>query len=318
VRIVVVGEGMLELSRAPSTVATDGGAWRLGHGGDTLNTAIHLARGGDRVAYLTALGSDPFSDTLRADWQDEGLDTALILTDAARLPGLYAIRTDDAGERTFSYWRGDSAARQVFALPGADGALATAQAADLLVFSLISLAILPDAGRATLLALAQRMRDEGRQVAFDGNYRPRLWDDADTARHWRDRAIACCTIGLPTLEDETAMEGTDASAADTAARWRAGGAGTVVVKLGADGCLLPDGRTLPPPQRLRPADTSGAGDAFNAGYLHALLRGAAPHAAALAGHRLAGWVVMRAGAVPPRGTDDPYHRLLDRDGESRP
>lgn len=308
-RIVLVGEGMLELSRA--SAGEPAGAWRLGYGGDTLNTAIHLARGGERVAYLTALGSDPFSDTLRAEWRAEGLDTGLILTDPARLPGLYAIRTDADGERTFSYWRGESAARQVFALPGADAALATAQTADLLAFSLISLAILPENGRLALLALAERMRAQGKQVAFDGNYRPRLWSDAAEARHWRDRAMAHCSIGLPTLEDENAMEGTSASAADTAARWRARGAATVVVKLGAEGCLLPDGKLLPPPQRLSPVDTSGAGDAFNAGYLHALLRGADPRTAALAGHRLAGWVVMRAGAVPPCDTADTYMQLLD-------
>ncbi len=300
--IVVVGEGMLELSRA-SASTPEGTAWRLAYGGDTLNTAIHLARGGDRVAYLTALGTDPFSDMLRQEWQDEGLDTSLILTDPARLPGLYAIRTDAVGERTFNYWRGESAARQVFALPDARSALAKAEQADMLVFSLISLAILPDAGRSALVALAKRMRDQGKQVAFDGNYRPKLWTDAAEARHWRDQAIACCSIGLPTLEDEIAMQGVLADAAQTAARWHAAGAGTVIVKMGAQGCLLPNGETLPPPQHLMPVDTSGAGDAFNAGYLHALSRGADQRAAGLAGHRLAGWVVMRAGAVPPRGPD---------------
>ncbi|WP_339346416.1 sugar kinase [uncultured Sphingomonas sp.] len=306
--IVVVGEGMLELSRRS---ANEAAAWHLGYGGDTLNTAIHLARGGDRVAYLTALGTDPFSQTLRSDWQDEGLDTSLILTDPARLPGLYAIRTDSVGERTFSYWRAESAARQVFALPDAQSALASAERADLLVFSLISLAILPNEGRSVLLALAKRMRDRGKQVAFDGNYRPKLWTDAAEARLWRDQAIACCSIGLPTLEDEIAIQGVSSEAAETAARWHATGAGAVIVKMGPQGCLLPDGEALPPPRHLMPVDTSGAGDAFNAGYLHALLRGADQRAAALAGHRLAGWVVMRAGAVPPRGSDHIYATLLD-------
>lgn len=308
--IVVVGEGMLELSRGlPS--ASEAAAWRLSYGGDTLNTAIHLARGGDRVAYLTALGADPFSDMVRGDWQDEGLDTSLILTDPARLPGLYAIRTDSEGERTFSYWRGESAARQMFALPDVQPALARTEEADLLVFSLISLAILPEEGRSALLALAKRMRNRGKQVAFDGNYRPKLWVDAAEARLWRDQAIACCSIGLPTLEDEIAMQGTPADAAETAARWQATGAGAVIVKMGAQGCLLPNGEALPPPRHLRPVDTSGAGDAFNAGYLHALLRGADQRAAGLAGHRLAGWVVMRAGAVPPHGSDHVYATLLD-------
>ena len=58
-RVIVVGEGMVELSRA-------GDAWRAGHGGDTLNTAVHLARLGHGVAFATALGTDPFSRELRA------------------------------------------------------------------------------------------------------------------------------------------------------------------------------------------------------------------------------------------------------------
>ncbi|MDE0878109.1 MAG: sugar kinase [Sphingomonas bacterium] len=293
-RIVIIGEGMLELRRSMAASSE----WQLGYGGDTLNTAIHLARLGDGVRYFTALGDDAFSEDLRAQWQAEGIDLTLTLTAAGGTPGLYAIKTDGDGERTFSYWRGESAARQMFALPDAAAAAATAADADMLAFSLISLAILPDAGRTALLALAAAMRQAGKCVAFDGNYRPRLWGDAAEVRLWRDRAIACCTIGLPTLEDEILM-GDDASATRTAARWRAGGAGEVVVKLGEEGCVLSDGTIVPPPARLRPVDTSGAGDAFNAAYLHARALGVAPASAALAGHRLAGWVVMRSGAVPP-------------------
>lgn len=298
VRIVLVGEGMVELSRGA------GPDWRLGYGGDTLNTAIHLARFGEQVAYLTALGDDPFSDDLRAAWTAEGIDPALILTDPAASPGLYAITTDEGGERTFTYWRSDSAARRVFALPGIDAALAAAEQADLLGFSLISLAILPPSGREALVALAERMRDAGKIVAFDGNYRPRLWTDTFEARAIRDRAIASCTIGLPTLEDE-AMLSDGESAEAVAERWQAGGA-EVVVKLGADGCLVPGGARVVPPTRLSPRDTSGAGDAFNAGYLQARMAGRSPEEAAMAGHRIAGWVVMRAGAVPPRDDEAPY------------
>ncbi|VVS96524.1 2-dehydro-3-deoxygluconokinase [Sphingomonas sp. EC-HK361] len=293
--IVMVGEGMIELSRADAA-----GGWRLAHGGDTLNTAIHLARLGDRVRYLTAIGDDPFSAGLRADWAAEGINTALTLTEPNASPGLYAIATDDAGERTFTYWRSDSAARRVFGAPGIAAAVEQAASADLLGFSLISLAILPDEGRNALLALAERVRANGGGVAFDGNYRPRLWRDAAEARSWRDRAVATCSIGLPTAEDEALIGDADYAAA-IAARWRSLGAGEVVVKLGARGALV-DGEIVPPPARLTPRDTSGAGDAFNAGYLHARLSGTAPADAALAGHRLAGWVVMRPGAIP--GRDD--------------
>lgn len=289
-RAVFVGEGMLELS-------SGNGQWTLGYGGDTLNTAIHLARAGVSTGYLTALGDDPFSANLRRQWAGEGLDCSLILTDSARAPGLYAITNDPVGERTFTYWRDDSAARQLMSCPGIENALSVAARADLLAFSLITLAILPPAGRSALLDLARQVRARGGKVAFDGNYRARLWPDAAEARRAADATIACCDIGLPTLDDEIAM-GHAQAADEVAARWRALGCTETIVKLGGDGCLLPDGAIIAPPERLSPVDTSGAGDAFNAGYLAVRLRGDSLHAAAIAGHRLAGWTIMRPGAIP--------------------
>lgn len=291
-RAVLVGEAMLELSQ-------QGTLWRLAYGGDTLNTAIHLARSGVDTAFFTALGHDPFAGDLARRWEAEGLDCGLVLRHPARATGLYAISTDAAGERSFAYWRDTSAARETFALPGTDAACTAAAKADLLGFSLITLAILPPEGRAALFALARAVRERGGQVAFDGNYRPRLWPDAGTARAARDAAIALATIGLPTLEDETLLSG-EADAAAVAAHWQGLGCTETIVKLGAAGCRLPDGAAVPPPKVLEPVDTSGAGDAFNAGYLAARLRGQDPAAAALAGHSLAGWTVMRAGAIPDR------------------
>jgi 2-dehydro-3-deoxygluconokinase len=293
---------MLELSRSGPR-QTDG--WRLGYGGDTLNTAIHLARLGHDVAFLTALGDDPFSADLRNNWASEGLDTRLILTDPARTAGLYAIRTDDAGERSFAYWRSDSAARRMFAAPGIDDALALAEQADALVFSLITLAVLPAEARVRLLELCAAVRARGAKVVFDGNYRQRLWASVDDAAAARDAAITCACIGLPTLDDETLLNpGVTADA--VAAHWQGLGCAETVVKLGAQGCRLPDGRAIAPPQVLVPRDTSGAGDAFNAGFLDARLRGTPIAEAALAGHRLAGWVVSQAGAIPARSADAPY------------
>jgi 2-dehydro-3-deoxygluconokinase len=289
---VLIGEGMLELSQ-------DGDAWRLGYGGDTLNTAIHLARTGIPTAYLTALGADPFSQRMKRDWGGEGLDTAMVLSDPGRSAGLYAIATDPQGERSFAYWRSDSAARHLFDCDGIGAALDQAVTADLLAFSLISLAILPPEGRERLLLLARKVRARGAIVAFDGNYRPRLWAAPEKARAARDAAIACATIGLPTLEDEAALSGS-ADAAAVAAHWQGLGCAETVVKLGAQGCLLPDGTILAPNETLAPVDTSGAGDAFNGGYLAARLRDASPLAAAREGHALAGWTIMRRGAIPPR------------------
>lgn len=291
-RIVCLGEAMVELSQE-----SDG--WALGYGGDTLNTAIHLARSGHDVAYLTALGTDPYSARLREAWTREGLNCSFVLTHPSRQVGLYAITTDASGERNFTYWRETSAAREMFTIPEMERAITKAAHADLLVFSLVSLAILTNPGRETLLSLAGSVREHGGKVAFDGNYRARLWDSVETARHWRDAAIAMANFGLPTLDDEILVSG-ETTADAVAAHWRRHGCEETIVKLGAAGCRLPYGEIIAPEEVLDPVDTSGAGDAFNAGYLGARLNGATAAGAARAGHALAGWTIMRSGAIPSK------------------
>lgn len=291
-RIICCGEGMLELSR-------HGDDWKLGYGGDTLNTAIHLARLGHDVAYLTAVGADPFSEQLRRDWESEGLDVSLVLTHPTRNAGLYAITTDDLGERSFAYWRDNSAARVLFDLADSDVRRQAASGCDLFYFSLISSAILSDNGRVALLMLADMVRGEGGRVAFDGNYRPRLWESNCLARTMRDAGIRVADVGLPTLEDENALSG-EHGPAEVASHWRGLGCAETVVKLGPLGCLLPDGTMSDPERALDPLDTSGAGDAFNAGYLSARLQGSSVAEAAKEGHRIAAWTIMRRGAIPPR------------------
>ena len=300
-RVTFVGEGMIELRQAESD------DYRLGYGGDTLNSAIHMARYGHDVAFASALGRDTFSERLRSAWEEEGLDCSTILIDPARGAGLYAISLDAAGERSFTYWRSDSAARQLFALSGTVDLLERMKRSEMLAFSLISLAILPDDGKKALLSLAAQRRDSGLKVAFDANYRPNLWENAQIAAHWRDQAIAVATHGLPTLEDEKLIGG-PIDAQSVAAHWQGLGCTEVVVKLGSRGCLLPGCEILAPEAVLNPVDTSGAGDAFNAGYLSARLKGADPHEAARRGNALAAWVIMRAGAIPPLDTAAPYSR----------
>lgn len=297
-RIVCLGEAMVELSSRQ-------GRWDVHYGGDTLNVALHLTRLGFDVAYLTALGNDPFAGSMRHAWGREGMDVSLVLTDPDRTTGLYCIATDEHGERRFSYWRGESAARRMFDAEGIEKALATAEGADLLFLSLISLAILSEKGRETVLDLAREVRGRGGKVAFDSNYRARLWDRPETARIWRDRAAAIASFGLPSLEDEMRLCATE-NPAMVREHWITWGCEEVVVKLGVAGVLLPDGTTAVPDAKLHALDTSGAGDAFDAGYLGARLRGLPPEQAAAHGQKLAGWTVMRQGAIPERDHAAPY------------
>jgi 2-dehydro-3-deoxygluconokinase len=292
---VAVGECMIELS------GEMGGAARLSYGGDTLNTAVYVARLGQPAAYVTALGLDPYSEHMLAAWRAEGLDVSGVARSPTHLPGLYAITTDARGERSFHYWRAQSAARALFALDGVEAALERARRARCLYLSGITLSLYDAGGRERLFALARGVRAAGGMVAFDPNYRPRGWPDASEARATFDAMAAIATVALPTHSDE-AMLRPEETPEGTLARWRAAGVGEVVVKLGEEGALVGvnERGVLVPTVAVTPRDTTGAGDSFNAGYLAARLAGASPLDAAQAGHRLAGAVVMHPGAVIPR------------------
>lgn len=227
--VVAIGECMIELC------GIDTPPLLLKAGGDTCNTAIYMTRLGMEVAYMTALGADPFSTKMRLDWETEGLDTTLVLTDPARLPGQYAIRTDDDGERRFFYWRRTSAARRLFTLEGIDAMLERAAQARLLYLTGITLSLFDRAGRSRLLDLACQVRSNGGDVAFDSNYRPQNWSHVRTARKAIEDFAGIVTIALPTRDDECLLHGKCDSDA-TIRRWQDFGAREVIVQLGAEGC----------------------------------------------------------------------------------
>jgi 2-dehydro-3-deoxygluconokinase len=294
--IFIFGEAMLEFH-------SHGAAAGLRFGGDTLNTATHMARMGLDVAYVTAVGTDPISDALVAAWTEEGIDTSYVLRHPLRNPGIYAIHVDALGERSFLYWRDKSAAREMFALPEMAGVLAEAERASLLYFSLISLAILPEEGRAALLALAKSVRANGGKVAYDSNFRRNLWRDLEEARYISDKAMAVSDIGVPTNVDEEQLCKAFMSESQIAMRWHEAGCAQVVVKAGEDGCFYSDGSTATRhfnANIVTAVDSSGAGDAFNAGFFASLSKGIDVETAIQSGQRLALWVIQRKGAIPSR------------------
>jgi 2-dehydro-3-deoxygluconokinase len=301
--VYAIGECMIELQKRAQD---QGNTMDYRFGGDTLNTAVYMARLLDpaiaRVAYVTGLGVDGMSAEMAAAWEREGIDTASVLRLEDRLPGIYMIETDADGERRFHYWRRDAAARHWLAAPGAQQVLAQLAEARMVYLSGISLAILAPGDRDLLIATLARCRAAGGKVVFDNNYRPRLWESAAVAREVYDRMFAQTDIALITLDDDVALYGLDDARA-VIDRTRTLGVGEVVVKRGAAAAVVwHDGQVheVAPEPVKDVVDTTAAGDSFGAAYMAARLAGQGPEAAARAGHRLAGTVIRHRGAIIPR------------------
>ena len=301
IRILSIGEAMVEMSRAP-----DPDLWRMGFAGDTLNTAWYLRRLLDdawQVDYLTRVGTGDFSTRMVEFLRAEGLGTAHVSRQPDAEIGLYAISLTN-GERSFSYWRDTSAARRL----ADDPTLlhAALQGCAMAYLSGITLAILPPQGRIGLLQALDRARQAGTTVVFDTNLRPRLWADVDTMRAVTQDAAGRADLVLPSFDDEAALFG-DADPQATLDRYLALGAGQVVVKNGGgpirfggrDGAGHIDDLSVEPP-----VDSTAAGDSFNAGYLAARLTGADCAGAIRAGHALGRQVIRHPGALIRQAVED--------------
>ena len=285
-RIACIGEAMIELSM-------DGDQAHLAVAGDTLNAAIYLKRSWPDVAvdYVTCLGQDMLSKRIVEFIAANDLGHANIQRIAHKSPGLYAINTAPDGERSFTYWRGDSAARQLFS----DADFRVLEQFDGLYLSGITLAILPQNIR---LALLEWLYAAPVQVIFDSNYRAHLWEDRATAQKIIAAFWQRADIALPSIDDEMDVFGeTEAQVAQRFFTQARSGA----LKRGARGPLSlgepVDAQYEPVKEVL---DTTAAGDSFNGGYLGALLSGKGQAAALQAGHAMAARVVQFRGAIIPK------------------
>ena len=295
-RVACIGEAMVELALDPS-----GQTAQVGFAGDTLNTAIYLKRAAPEieVSYVTRLGTDAFSDELHGFIAAEDIETDDIETSDTRRVGLYAITTDEDGERSFSYWREHSAAREMFQNEkGTD--FSALDKFDLIYFSAITLAILPDAVRSDFYNWIAGFRAKGGRVSFDSNYRPALWTTLPLAQARIDQCWKLTDIALPSVDDEQNVFG-DNSVEQVVARLQKCRVSQGALKCGPDGPRsLGEAVNQTYPHAETVLDTTAAGDSFNGGYLAALLTGASQKDALLAGHMLAREVVGIKGAIKPR------------------
>jgi 2-dehydro-3-deoxygluconokinase len=308
VHVACIGECMVELT------AADGGLLARGFGGDTLNTAVYLARLGVAVDYITALGDDPWSDQMLLAWQAESVGTDLVARVPGRLPGLYLIDTDEAGQRRFYYWRDSAPARQLFDLPETPRIAAALAGYDAIYFSGITLSLYGEAGRGRFLDTLDRARDCGRRIVFDTNFRPRGWPDTMLAKAAFRAALVRADVVFASTEDLDLLFGESGVAELPTARPQV----EVVLKLAEPAvCIFHRGteQTIAAEVATGVVDTTAAGDSFAAAYLAARLAGAEPAVAARCGHRLAGAVVCHRGAIVPRGAMPAGCRVAAERGE---
>jgi 2-dehydro-3-deoxygluconokinase len=283
--------------------------------GAESNLAIGLARLGRSVAMVTRVGDDPFGDEVVRTLRGEGVDTTWVGRETGSPTGLMIKERRGPDDIHVYYYRHGSAAASLTAADVPEEAVRHASRVHITGITLA----LGKGPREAVTELLGHAAKYGVPVSFDPNFRLKLWSADDAAR--------ACSELLPAVSDllvgeEELLAMSEISCGksdlDGALAWlERFNLRSVVVKRGAEGVVGVDeaGRITQPAFPVGTlVDTVGAGDAFNAGFMHSLLAGDGFEASLDAGRWVASRVVSHVGdyeGLPERAEYDAYRDAED-------
>ncbi len=299
-KISFMGECMVELR----TDECSESSLHRSFAGDVYNSAVYLKRCFDDVCVglVTVTGNDTFGHKMRQDFESESLDRSMVFTHPTRATGLYLIDTDDDGERSFTYWRSESAARTIVSFLN-DDVLNSLTSNDMFMFSGISLAIIPPDERMPFFNFIKALKDKGVKLVFDPNYRARLWTSHADAKANFEQALSLSNIALVGVEDIGELFGL-ATSGDVMKLCQSHRVDEIVIKNGPSSVLTSlngecEEHTITPVSNV--VDTTSAGDAFNGIYLGGRVKSLPiSHCVSMAA-QAAGTVIQYRGAIIPKG-----------------
>lgn len=278
--VVCVGETMGQFVPESGGGIETADLFRLRQAGAESNVAINLARLGRSVSWVSRVGDDAVGRRLVAGLTAEGVDTSGVLVDDSRSTGVF-LKDLGAGARPVTYYRNGSAAS---AIDRSDIVRACGVAKGILHTSGVTPAL--SASCADAVEFLVTSPRSGYEVAFDVNFRPRLWPDhAEAAAMLFHLADSADIVFIGLDEGESLWGVADADAIRGLIR----APHTLVVKDAHKSAVaFVEGRRYEVPAlRVDVVEPVGAGDAFAAGYLHAMTRGRAPDFALRCGHVVA-------------------------------
>ncbi|MBU2924428.1 sugar kinase [Colwellia sp. 1_MG-2023] len=296
--IFLFGECMIELMTASQEKSSS--TIKQSFAGDVFNTAVYLKRtfSDIKVNLVTAVGKDNFSQKMVQYFEDEQIGTDLVFQSETKIPGLYSIQLDDKGERSFTYWRNDSAARQVMQHID-DQAISQLSEGDMFFFSGISLAVVEPEARADFWSMIEKLKSADVKIVFDPNYRARMWDTPGQAKEQFELAFSAADVLLPGVDDFEQLYGmtTSQEVYDFCKPYQFD---ELIIKNGEMGiiCYLGDLAYeffITPVDNV--VDTTSAGDSFNGVYLGARANGLSLSEAIELASKSAAFVIQHHGAI---------------------
>lgn len=298
-KVAVIGECMVELFKDEKT-----GQFYQTFGGDTFNCAVYLKRviPKAKVEYITVLGKDDFSQKMIEFFKKEDIEFNYLDFLENKNAGLYIINTEN-GERSFTYYRDTSAAKELFNTKMTSKISKDLLNFNLIYFSAITLAIMNKEGRKVFFEILKKARKKGVKIAFDSNYRSRLYKNKQKAKRQYLKALKHSDIFLPSIDDERELWGEKISVNDIINKASSLRCKEVVIKCGADNIFYRK-KTLIKKRKTniikKVVDTTAAGDSFNGTYLGNRLNKLNKKESIKKAKDVASKVIMTKGAIIPK------------------
>jgi 2-dehydro-3-deoxygluconokinase len=268
--VVTLGECLVALVAASPGPLAETVVFERHVAGAEANAAVGLARLGHRVAYIGRVGGDGFGTAIVRKLRGEAVNVEALVVDDGAPTGVMIRERRALGAANVLYYRAGSAGSRL-SPADVDAAANVFKGARWLHVTGITPALSPTARAAVERAIALA-RDARLTISLDLNMRRKLWSDAEAALVLRDLAARVDVV----MGDEDEVRLVTGSKESGDALTRALGASTSIVKLGAYGAAASDARhTVRVDAVAVPTvvDPVGAGDAFAAGYIAAMLEG---------------------------------------------
>lgn len=307
--VCVIGEALIDLVMDPAAAGGTGTAAYLAHpGGSPFNVAIGLARLGQPSLLLARLSGDAFGRQLRAHAEANSVDLSHAVN-AAESSTLAVVSLDADRNATYDFYRTGTAdwqwsTEELDRIPATTSWIHTG-----------SLASWTEPGDAVIQAQLRRRRgDQPVVISYDPNIRPALLADHRSAVGQVEAMVGLADVVKASAEDLEWLY-PDTGTEEVLRRWQALGASVVVVTDGGRGAKFLAGQQVMtvPARPVTVVDTVGAGDAFMAGLINALVKGgygggpsidpAGIEAAVAEAILVAALTCAKAGANPPTAAE---------------
>ena len=309
-KVIGIGEVLIDFVATEPVSYVEAETFKKCFGGAPMNTIVGVARLGVNAGAITAVADDLFGQFLVKELEKNGVDVSHVkVKKNTRTTLAFVANEPETGERTFMFYR------RPWVSGTSDSTLSIQDIdfdyiSDASILHVSGFALSQKPSREAILGAVEHAKKVGVRVSFDPTLRVDVWNSERTLRRLYAQMLKFSDITTFSREEATFIFRTKdmEKAAQSALKY---GIEIVGIKLGSDGALVKtkEGQRLYVPAfPVKAVDTTGAGDAWNAGLLVGLCKDWDLNKCVTVANAIGALTVTKLGAI----TALPYREELNR------